>query len=185
MAIDINRLDQQVQAADIINLSDADAATLLSVPIFTPRTSPVTYTTLGDAWNPLDAGAFIVALNAAISSGNSLAIYVDKLLSGPGFDATNPKTIPTAALLVQAGLCTQNQVDVVLNIISYRCGDVVQTSDVTASRARLARNLTLLALQRRINSVVDTFNLTMRSAGANASLTLPIYEDFITSAQNG
>jgi hypothetical protein len=138
MSLNPAKLDAALADPAIAALSDADAATLLSSPILTPRPDRITYTTLGAVWGPAAAATFVAGMEAAIAAGNPLAIYVDKLLGGPGFDATDPGTAPSAAQLVSAGLCTGVQVTAVLNTISYRCGDVVAAADVAASRSRVS-----------------------------------------------
>lgn len=131
-------------------LSDADAATALSAPIYAPNPNAITYATLGAAWGPTAAASFTAALTAAIAAGNALAIYVDKLLGGTGFDATNAYAAPTAAQLVTAGLCTAQQVQGVLYLPpTYRCGDVVQASDVTTARAAIAFQNSLNAIKQQ------------------------------------
>ncbi len=171
MSFDQTKLNAALADPIIAALSDADAETVLSAPILTPRPDRITYTTLGAVWGPVAAATFVAGMEQAIAANNPLAIYVDKLLSGPGFDATDPGTAPSAQKLVDAGLCTADQVTAVLNNISYRCGDVVAASDVTTARAALARSAGFSAVYQLVanqyNAAIAWLD-TQRTGGGSA-----------------
>lgn len=154
-------------------LSDADAATALSSPILALRTDPITYTTLGrvDVLGTDAAAALTKTLAQAAASGDAASVYADKVLS-VGFLATDPGAATFAQKLVTAGLCTQAQAITVLNVVSYRCDDVVTAADVTTARAALALSADYLACRRKVAALMDWLD-----AGLHAGTPAPSLAD--------
>jgi hypothetical protein len=81
----------------------------------TPRTTFVTYTTLGDAWEEGRPQQLTVWLESRKGSANpDLAadvLYADKVLSGAGFDPQHPRSLAMMAAFVGAGACSQDESD--------------------------------------------------------------------------
>jgi hypothetical protein len=141
--MNINTVKQALIAhPDLSALSDADAATALSAPIFTPRIDRITYTTIGAVWGAVRAAGFSLTIEGARAQTanqqiQALATYADKVLGGAGFDATNPEAANSAAVFVAAGFATQVEITGLFNTTSYLCGGLVAAADVTAARAAI------------------------------------------------
>lgn len=153
MSLNAQQLDAAVSDPEIAALSDADAATLLSTPILTPRTD-ITFKTLIaiDVLGVSKTAVLKVALDNAVVASKApgadqatqiAGAEVDLILSalaGPGFDATDPQAatlVPTFVALSD-GAITNADAQKALNTISYRCGGVVVAADIAASRSRVS-----------------------------------------------
>lgn len=143
MLIDTAQLDAIVAAADLAAgnspATDAALAATLSTPIVTPRPGFITFATLCavDVWGFAKATAALAALSA---STDPQAKAVVSLLNGSGFNPNDPQASALAAGIVAltAGAITADDATLALNTKTFPAGDVVQASDVTASRARIA-----------------------------------------------
>ncbi len=171
----------------IAKLSDADAATALSAPIITPRTGVITSLTLSQSTALGFAGAATLraTLQAAITTGQAspagssqatagaFAANLLGLLDGPGIMASDPQIPAISQQLVTAGLLTQDQVNSVLTVTSYRCGGVVAASDVTAARTALALNAQATKLQQQGRDALQAYMAAI-AAGVAAGALPPI-----------
>lgn len=132
------------------SVPDADVAKALSAVIKTPRDGRIDFTSVGAIWGPARAAMFKRALKLAAQQTESpelsaLADYVHDLLSGNGFDPNAVEAPKVAAVLVAAKLCTQDEVDGVLNVVTTP--DPVSEQDVADARAYLARRALALELR--------------------------------------
>ena len=119
-------------------MDDATAATALSVPVLTPKSVRITYTTAAASLGVVKAAAFRVSLLGTPVQSSALgpvAAYLDSLLSGPGFDATNADVQSFTPQFIASGLLTQADANLLLNDSVYICNGIVATADVTAARA--------------------------------------------------
>lgn len=138
----------------IAAMSDADAATALSTPTYTPRTEPITLTTLSGTavWGFQKAVAFHAALQAVAAGTDAanaaLATTLLKMLEGPGFFATDPQVsamVPTFVAL-GGGTVTADDGNLAIGIPTYAAGGPVAVADVTAARAQMAHDAAWNAL---------------------------------------
>jgi hypothetical protein len=143
----MSNLNQQLLAAAlpdpaISTLSDAAAATALSVPIYTD-VAPSAVAQV------IDTRQLRVPLVAAQSNANAqfsgLAIAALGVINAayPLIKMSDPEisslVLANIQGLVTAGiLSTADQAAIIALTQSYRCGDVVAASDVTAARAALS-----------------------------------------------
>jgi hypothetical protein len=154
---DPNQLISALSDPSLSALSDADAAAALNAPVLTPRRERITVTTLSaDAvWGPTKTGAFLRKLDAASQTSDD-AFAALRVLSGPGFDVSDPAARRAAAMFVSAQLCSQPDADVALNTVSYPAGapDVTE-ADVTAARATIANRAGYQAARQ---AAADSYN---------------------------
>lgn len=171
----------------VSGLDDAAAAVALSTPVLTPKTERITYTIAGAALGAVKAITLRAGLLAAAAqTGNptlaATAGYVHDLLSGPGFDASNPEVQGVAGQFVAAGLLTQDDATTLLYNATYKAGGTVTTFDVTAARAAIARTAQLVALGARVTAVYARFlNDEIHAAQADPSAPVPTFADFIAA----
>jgi hypothetical protein len=152
---------------NIVAMSDADAATALSVPTYTPLTSPVTITSLGAAWGAIRAATVYATLKGIAASADPSAPLVSMVvavLTGPGFDATN-------AQLVTAGVCTQAEAYAATCSVSYPLVAPVATADVTAARAVLANWTAAQTLVRFLAWAINEVAMPLPNAIAAGTAT--------------
>lgn len=177
MALDLNKLAQALRDPAITGKSDADAAAALSVPTLTLRTEPITYSTAGLALGALKAIGLTTALTALAAGTSPLAgpaKYVDALLSGPGFSASNPDVQTIGAEFVANSILSQADFTALLNTTSYRCGAVVTASDVATARAKIATDAAIAALRNKHQAGVQAA-ATVISSGGNAAAAIAAY----------
>lgn len=130
--------------------------------------------------------ATLKAMIAGGGANGALADYVLGVLEGAGFDPSNAAAIATAQQFVTAGVVTQDEINAAFYDTSYLCGDVVQAVDVTASRARVARQAGLLAVGQRVAAVFGSwFNEKMNPATADPTVPAPTWADFLAIVNAG
>jgi hypothetical protein len=159
---------------NIVAMSDADAATALSVPTYTPLTSPVTITSLGAAWGAIRAATVYATLKGIAASADPSAPLVSMVvavLTGPGFDATNAQSQATIAQLVTAGVCTQAEAYAATCSVSYPLVAPVATADVTAARAVLANWTAAQTLVRFLAWAINEVAMPLPNAIAAGTAT--------------
>lgn len=171
--INIQLLQLNLLNPSIIGLSDSDAATVLSVPIYIPRTSPVTITTLSsaDSWGFAKTSAAQQAFSQAAASGNAQAVTLLSILTGNGLLASDPQIPALSAgfIALAPNVLTSNDIITALNTTSYKCGDIVQTSDVTTARANIAFNASYNTATTFIQNQVISVNHWLISQQNNNS----------------
>lgn len=170
--------------ADPANASQSDDAltTLFNTP--TGRAYPpgkIVYATLASQWGPVAADAFVNVLQSHQADAGDFGAFVRstlRVLTGAGFDASDPQSLAVANALLGAGLCTSNQVDGVFGPLIYPAGGIVQTSDVTAARATLARDA---AFAVAMNVGVNQYNsfVAWMDAKRRADLSAPTAADVL------
>jgi hypothetical protein len=129
-------------------MSDADAAAALSTPTYTPRTAPITLTTLSgsDVWGFQKTAAYRAALQTVAAGTDAtnagLASTLLSILEGPGFYASDPQvsSMLTTFVALGGGTVTLDDGNLAVGVPTYAAGAPVATADVTAARAQMAYN---------------------------------------------
>ena len=150
----------------VASLSDADAATAVNTPVYTPRTGTVTRATLNNAavWGFAKTAAFTATIKAA---NNPSADNVLALLDGTGFDPADPQASGIAAGMVALGGGTIDAADatLALNTVSYPAGSgTVAVADVTAARAYVAAQAQAAATRATVAQKLNAGTLAVQSA---------------------
>lgn len=170
-------------------MSDDHAATALSTPVLTPKPIRITYTTAGASLGGIKAATLrgtLLSPQVQATPLGPVASYVDTLLGGPGFDATNADVQALAAQFVASGILSQSDANTLLCDASYLCGGVVTTADVTAARAETVRRTAIDVIRQKITGVYSTFaNDVMNVAESDATKPIPTYDDFLAAVQAG
>lgn len=146
MTFDPQKLAVALIDPAVVPLPDADAAAAISAPVLTPKTGGITYKSAGassslGATKAITLRATLLATIASPAAPAQLVAacgYVHDLLSGPGFDASDPAVPTEAAMLIGAGIISQPDANTLLYDTSYKAGGIVTTGDVAAARAVLA-----------------------------------------------
>lgn len=180
------------------SLSDAEVAALVNAPVLTPRTGMITYTAVGAILGAAKAITLRATLLGAVAQNGPLAPaagYVDSLLGGPGFDASNADVQAMASQFVAAGVLTQADATLLLNTTSYVCGDLVQVADVTAARAAMAaeaaaalatatRNAACDAVGQAVSEATQSwFNDLLNPARSDSTKPIPTVGLLVTALQ--
>lgn len=159
-------------------LSDADAAAALNTPIYTPRTTLVTWATLAgsDALGPAATAMVMANLRAAAAQTANAALAAmaalsEAMLSGAGFNAADPAVPAEVAALVSAGILTNDQATAALNVASYAAGsDGVQATDVTSARAYIALRAAMDGITKQWSAVYQAGLAAIQAASDAASV---------------
>jgi hypothetical protein len=178
-------LIQFLQLPANTGLSDADAAAGASAPIYTPRTTPVTITTLAgyDSWGFAKATAALAAFQAVANTGGAngaQAALLIAILTGPGLLASDPQvaTLANSFVAMSGGALVDSDVPLALNTASYLAGQIVQASDVTAARAQMAFAASIIPLQ---NQIISFYNSAITAVqGFTAGQTVPTFSQLVT-----
>ena len=131
-------------SAQPASMADADVAAAANVATYTPRVDRIDWTSIGNTLGVAAVGVSgaVDAMKASSTSATAAeGAYVDKVLSGSGFDATSTTALALVQQFVAAGVLTADQANVVLNTVTYAAGGTGQyaAADVTAARAWNAR----------------------------------------------
>ena len=187
--MDTNTLKNKLADPTIAAMDDATAAKTLSVPVLTPKTRSITYTSAGASLGGIKAAtlrATLLSSQVQASALGPVAAYADTLLGGPGFDATNADVQTLTAQFVVSGILTQADANLLLNDSAYLCGGIVATADVTAARESIARQATFDTLRQKVTSAYSTFsNEVLNVAESDPKKPVPTYDDFIAAVQAG
>jgi hypothetical protein len=164
--------------AAIAAMTDANAATAINAPILTPRTNPITIVFLAGStiWGFAKTSAFQAAMQAVIAAGGSNGAQAETLLaivSGTGFDATDPQVqgLGPTFVAMSGGVIAAADVTLALNTTSYLVGTGnVQTADVTAARAQLALQVSAMAVQAAWASAYNAGVATIQAGIASGTV---------------
>lgn len=143
MAIDLTLLDLALEKVLVAapTTTDADAVNAVGIaPARQPRTTLVTSATLGSVWGAATAAGLLATLQALAKAGDdagTLANYATVVLSGPGFDPSDPQSQAVVQQFVALNLITQDMADQVIGVMVYPCGGAVTADDIKASRDRV------------------------------------------------
>jgi hypothetical protein len=184
-----------LQDPTIAAVSDADALTALQTPTsYTPRTTPITFTTLNGAavWGFTKTATFKATLKAVVAAGGTNGAVADNLLGlldGPGFYANDPQVSDMVPTFVALGNNTITTADASLALGTpvYRVVGSYVLADVTAARAALANYVAVQSLISQVmqfsaTTVNETLNPMLTAIRAGQTVTVPASIDDLLAA---
>ena len=177
-------------SAQPASMADADVAAAANVATYTPRVDRIDWTSIGNTLGVAAVGVSgaVDAMKASSTSATAAeGAYVDKVLSGSGFDATSTTALALVQQFVAAGVLTADQANVVLNTVSYAAGGTGEyaAADVTTARAWNARQVAVAAYQQAATTAYATLVNGTLVAAIDPTAPMPTaasYEQAVAAA---